>query len=447
MAKAAMNHTTPFIKWFTPGIGVKRWIILLVFGVLVESLAVTLGIAQILSPNVVGQLALSPWFLIAVLLLSGLLFTALALLGFARNLLAPYRTHQPAPVIDVMYSHSRRGKGIRVVAIGGGTGLPAVLKGLKAFTSNITAIVTVADDGGSSGRLRRDHNVLPPGDLRNNIAALADDEHLMTRLFQYRFDGGELGGHAFGNLFITALSGVTGSLETALCEIQRVLNVQGSVLPATMDDVRLVAHVRTREHARPLTVLGESHISAAGGEIDRIWLMPSNATAFAGSVEALKNAEIIVIGPGSLYTSILPNLLIKGIADALRATEALKIYVCNIATQPGETTNYTVADHVLALEKYIGRGVIQVVLANNVFPKENAGEHTQYVHPSPINHEILQRYVIHYVDLVDTERPWRHDPSKLVRAILSLNGLRRTNRDFFRIPSLQAVQQESFRAG
>ncbi len=442
-----MNQATPLIKWFTPGIGVKRWIILLTFGVLIEALAMALSVVEIFFAPDMGLTSMSRWLLIIALILSGLAFTGTALLGFSRNLLAPYRTHQPAPVIDVMYSHSRRGKGLKVVAIGGGTGLPAVLKGLKAFTSNITAIVTVADDGGSSGRLRRDHGVLPPGDLRNNIAALADDEHLMTRLFQYRFDGGELGGHAFGNLFITALAGVTGSLETALCEIQRVLSVQGSVLPATMDDVRLAAHVRTRENLRPLTVLGESQISAAGGEIDKIWIMPTDAKAFTGSVEALQDAEIIVVGPGSLYTSILPNLLIRGIADALRTTEALKIYVCNIATQPGETSNYTVADHIMALEKYIGRGVIQVVLANNVFPKENAGEHTQYVKPSPIGHEVLQRYVIHYADLVDTERPWRHDPSKLVRAILSLNGLGRTNRDFFRIPSLQPIQQESFRAG
>ncbi|MDZ4767526.1 MAG: gluconeogenesis factor YvcK family protein [Chloroflexota bacterium] len=441
-----MNQTPPLIKWFTPGIGVKRWILLLLVGVLCEAVATTFGAAQFFASSSLTESALARWLMIGLLVFAGAIIMGLAMVGFARNLLAPYRAHRPAPVIDVVYSHSRRNKGVKVVAIGGGTGLPAVLKGLKAFTSNITALVTVADDGGSSGRLRRDLGVLPPGDLRNNIAALADDESLMTRLFQYRFDGGELGGHAFGNLFITALAGVTGSLETALCEIERVLNIQGSVLPATLDDVKLVASVRLGDHPRPVTIYGESQISAAGGIIDKVWLTPAGAKAFRGSVEAIRHADMVIIGPGSLYTSIVPNLLIDGIAAALRETDAIKIYICNIATQPGETRDYTVADHVMALERTIGRGVIQIVLANDAYPKANAGSHTHYVQPSPIGHEIAQRYDMRYVDLVDTDRPWRHDSAKLVRAILSLSEESRTNRDFFRSPPSLA-RQESYHAG
>src|SRR5690606_3789019 len=242
----------------------------------------------------------------------------------------------------------------------------------------------VADDGGSSGRLRRDLGVLPPGDLRNNIAALADDESLMTQLFQHRFHNGDLGGHAFGNLFISALSSVTGSLESALIETERVLNIQGRVFPATMQDVTLVADIRVGNTVQ--TVRGESKISAAHGKIERIYLSPEDAIAYSGSVEAILNADLVVVGPGSLYTSILPNLLVKGIGDALRATSAYKVYVCNIAMQPGETENYTVADHVLALENYIGRGVFQCILANSHYPTQNAGPNTRYVQPAPENH-------------------------------------------------------------
>ncbi|MBA3873835.1 MAG: YvcK family protein, partial [Anaerolineae bacterium] len=291
---------------------------------------------------------------------------------------------------------------------------------LKPFTSNITAVVTVADDGGSSGRLRRELGVLPPGDLRNNIAALADDESLMTQLFQYRFGAGDLSGHAFGNLFISALAGVTGSIETALIETERVLNIQGSVLPATLEDVHLSATVRVAGKAQPLNIVGESKITEAGGKIEEIRLSPPDVQAYAESVQAILDAGLVVIGPGSLFTSILPNLLVKGIAEALRASNAYIVYVCNVATQSGETDGFTVAEHVMALERHIGRGIVQAVLANNAYPRLNAGV-TNYVQPAPEHHEILQRYEIRYVDLTDNERPWRHDPEKLVAAILQMS--------------------------
>ena len=229
-------------------------------------------------------------------------------------------------------------------------------------------------------------------------------------------DRSSLGGHAFGNLFISALASVTGSLESALIETARVLNIQGRVFPATMDEVDLVARVYTG--GKEVTIRGESAITAARGRIEDIYLTPKDVTAFSGSVDAILNADIVAIGPGSLFTSILPNLLVPGIHNALRTTRALRIYVCNIATQPGETEQFSVADHVLALEQYLGRGMIEVILANNAYPKENAGKNTFYVMPIPQDHEILQRYEVWMTDLVDEQRPWRHDPEKLAQVLL-----------------------------
>jgi uncharacterized cofD-like protein len=266
--------------------------------------------------------------------------------------------------------------------------------------------------------------VLPPGDIRNNIAALADDESLMTRLFQYRFATGDLGGHAFGNLFITALAGVTGSIETALIEIGRVLNIQGRVLPATLQDVNLAGEVQLSGN-KVVKIQGESDISKAGGKIETLSLVPPDVEAYSESVQAILDADLVVIGPGSLFTSILPNLLVRGISEALRATNAYIIYVCNVATQPGETDNFTVADHVMALERHAGRGIFQMVLANNAYPKPNAGVNTHYVAPIPEHHEILQRYEVRYTNLTDSQHPWRHDPQKLAEAILQISEAER----------------------
>lgn len=397
-----------------PGIGLKRWIVILTIGIVLLGAGIAFAALDLQALISGMPLPFSGWLTLA-LLAGGGLITAWSIIGYSQTILAPYRTNQRDSVLNTVYAYSRRQKGMRIVAIGGGTGLPSTLRAMKAHTSNITAIVTVADDGGSSGRLRRDLGVLPPGDLRNNIAALADDESLMTQLFQHRFSRGELGGHAFGNLFISALASVTGSLETALIETGRVLNIQGQVFPATLEDIELVADVAVR--GRRQTIQGESRITGAEGRILDVRLEPPAPTAFEGSVSAILNAEMVVLGPGSLYTSILPNLLVPGIAEALRNTLAVKCYVCNIATQPGETEGYTVADHVLAIEKILGRGVIQIVLANNHYPTQNAGQNTFYVQPVPESHEIFQRYTVWYTDLVDAERPWRHDPQKLADAI------------------------------
>ncbi len=400
-------------KWFVLGIGVKRWLLLLGIGVI----AATTGLAYLMHE---AGVRFPVWINPVVLLLIG---GAIALVAFRQLIgivLAPFRRDGQGKVVDIVYAHRQRERGPRVVAIGGGTGLPSVLRGLKAHTGNITAVVTVADNGGSSGRLRRDLGILPPGDLRNNIAALADDENLMTQLFQYRFDSGDLGGHSFGNLFITALAGVTGSIETGLAETGRVLNIQGRVLPASLDNVDLVATVHLQGMTQTMRILGESQIGDPGAKIVSVELSPPDVVAYHESVRAILEADLVILGPGSLYTSILPNLLVPGILDAIQASPAHKVYVCNVATQPGETEDYDVADHVLALERHIGPGVFQTILANSAYPSLNAGENTHYVQNVPPGHEILQRYELRAADLTDSDRPWRHDPQKLAAALLDI---------------------------
>lgn len=408
-------------KWFTVGIGVKRWLGLMLVGTALIAAAFTLGILKsVVSIDALTDITSIGWPAVILLLVTGLTLVISSVLRLGKNLVQPYRRQQQRAVVDVVVTHSRRHKGLKLVAIGGGTGLPSVLRALKPITSNITAVVAVGDDGGSSGRLRRDLQMLPPGDLRNNIAALADDESLMTQLFQYRFSKGDLEGHAFGNLFISALAGVTGSLETALIETERVLNIQGRVLPVTLEDIVLKALVRLPGQREAVTIRGESKITAAGGKIERVEVEPRNASAYAESIQAILDADIVVLGPGSLYTSILPNLVVTGMAEALRTTPAYRVYVCNVATQPGETTGYNVADHIVAIEDHIGRGMFQAVLANNRYPPlDKVSINTKYVRPAPDDHPVLQRYDLRYADLVDEARPWRHDPAKLAAAILA----------------------------
>ncbi|HSR34297.1 MAG TPA: gluconeogenesis factor YvcK family protein [Anaerolineae bacterium] len=321
-----------------------------------------------------------------------------------------------------MDSKGRNGKETqapKVVAIGGGTGLSTLLRGLKAHTPHITAIVTVADDGGSSGRLRRQLGLLPPGDFRNCIAALADDEALITQLFQFRFGQGEgLDGHSFGNLFITALAAVTGSFERAILEASRVLAVQGRILPSTLEDVTLVADLIVEEEAAPsrlARVHGESAIPRAGQPIERVFLRPEGVRAYPGAVRAILEADLIVAGPGSLFTSVLPNLLVQDIQRAVEAASCPKVYVCNVATQPGETDGYDLAQHVRALQRHVGPDLFPFVLANNNLTPALKQPQLQHV---ALNELSGSRYAVIATDLVDLDTPWRHDSKKLAEQLL-----------------------------
>jgi uncharacterized cofD-like protein len=302
--------------------------------------------------------------------------------------------------------------------MGGGIGLSTLLRGLKEHTDNITAIVTVADDGGSSGRLRRELGVLPPGDFRNCIAALADAESLTTQLFQYRFGEGKgLNGHSFGNLFIAAMAAVTGNFERAILESGRVLAIRGQIFPSTLEDVTLCADLSEEEAEGVMRVEGESQIPKAGKPIERVYLVPGEAPAYPGAVKAILDADIIVAGPGSLYTSVLPNLLVPGIVQALRASRALKVYVCNVATQKGETDHFTAGDHIKALEQHVGRIFDHVLLNDNL--GVSLPSHPTIESVSPTMHPDQELQVV-AADVVDRENPWRHDSRRLAQALLEL---------------------------
>lgn len=351
------------LEWLAPGLGFKRWVLLAFAGgvLLVYSSLFAVGVLwspQLMSGLGMGWLENRRW---AALLLSvdGIAVGLFALLYGARRVWLFQRT-TPETASEIRAA-GRLARGPRIVAVGGGTGLAALLRGLKAHTSNLTAVVTMADDGGSSGLLRRDMGMLPPGDLRNCLVALADDDSMMSQLFKYRFpQEGGLQGHSFGNLFITALTEVTGDFDHAVREATRVLKVRGRVLPSTLDDVVLHAQLEGGGH-----VSGQSTITAAERLPRRVWLTPDAPRAVPQAVAAFARADLVVLGPGSLYTSIIPNLLVPEVRDALRRTKACVVYVCNVMTQPGETDGYTAADHLEALHRHGLAGVVDIVVVND----------------------------------------------------------------------------------
>jgi uncharacterized cofD-like protein len=318
---------------------------------------------------------------------------------------------------------SRRQSGPKIAALGGGHGLNTLLRGLKEYTDNITAIVTVADDGGSSGRLRRDLGMLPPGDFRNCLAALSDSEGLVSQLFQYRFsEDSDLEGHSFGNLYLSAMTAITGSFEAALEESSRVLAVRGRVIPSTLAQVILCAEVMVPPAAQGALpgqlqrVQGESRIGELRGQVQRVYLEPEDAPAYPEALRAILDADLIVIGPGSLYTSVLPNLLVQDLARAVSSSTAVKGYVCNVATQAGETEGYDVNAHVHALRAHVGPGLFHFVLANRTFgdhpPPGEGVDWTRLPEERPTDYELVTG------DLVDRQYPWRHDPAKLAAALI-----------------------------
>ncbi|HEV7665411.1 MAG TPA: uridine diphosphate-N-acetylglucosamine-binding protein YvcK [Chloroflexota bacterium] len=408
-------------KLLRPGLHVKRWFLIVLIGMVVISLGIGYALTELYRtadvPGWVGFVTLQfvPQLLRAALfLLLGGAICVVGLLGLYRSLADVLAASSSQSLIERIYDYRVRQGGPRIVCIGGGTGMPTVLRGLKHHSANITAIVTVGDDGGSSGRLRREHGILPPGDFRNNIVALAEVEPLMARLFQYRFgEGSALGGHSFGNLFVLAMTGVTGSFEHALRETSRVLAVQGTILPSTLQDVEICA-----EFSDGSEVCGESQIPQAGKPIERIRLRPEHPGAQPEAVKAILEADLVVLGPGSLYTSVVPNLLVEGIAKALIQTDALKIYVCNVATQPGETDGYDVDAHVAALVRHLPGQVnpLDLVIAT-VHPEGTVTPQADIAllvaGPDRGGHP---RIVVDNV--VRDDHPLRHDPEKLATVLM-----------------------------
>lgn len=414
------------LRWLTPGLGVKRWIAFILIGTTLIGLGFAVVILDVYrtAPDswwipILATLSLrflDRWLRAVIFGGTGLAFILIGTWGLNRALLKPF-LRPGKPVLEMVSAYRKRERGPRVVALGGGTGLSALLRGMKLHSTNLTAIVTVADDGGSSGELRKNLGVLPPGDIRSCLTALSSDEALMAQMFQYRFtDGGALNGHSLGNLFITALAGITGSFEEAIAESARVLAVQGQVLPSTLHDVRLSAEVFLPEREREIRVIGESQIPEAEGEIRRVWIEPSSPSAYPPAIQAILSADLILVGPGSLYTSLLPNLLVPEIAQALRASRALKFYICNVATQAGETRNYTCGDHIRTIENHVGERLFDLVICNNNW-SEKLPEGISWVKPEA---GLVESYPLYLTDLIDPIYPWRHDSKKVAQSVMDL---------------------------
>lgn len=413
----------PSWKWLYVGLGIKRWLVLLILGITLLGLGLAYLLINIYRdarmPDSFYYLTLQflPREVRGVLLgLLGVGLIVVAIVKLNQALLAPFITRD-TDLAETLYRRRARRHGPKIVVLGGGTGLSTLLRGLKEHTEQLTAIVTVADDGGSSGRLRRELGVLPPGDFRQCIAALADSEPLMTQLFQYRFgEGAGLDGHSFGNLFIAAMAGVTGNFERALLESSRVLAVRGRIMPSTLQNVTLCADFREPTPNGSVHVEGESEISHQGAPIERVYLNPEHVAAYPDAVRALLDADLIIAGPGSLYTSVIPNLLVEDIRRAVQASKAAKVYVCNVATQPGETDAFSVQDHFDALAQHAGEGVFLHVIANNNWsfdlPAHSASQLVRVRAESPATVRLT------LADLADEAKPWRHDPQKLAHVIL-----------------------------
>ncbi len=433
------NYRSPrminqWFKWLSPGLFVKRWMAISATGVLIASLglATWTGMTPIyyilqLLRNFLGWITtVIPNYISGPLMIA--LGILLILWSQTRSLNSISEAFHPAgdeQLVDRLISHRRLLRGPKIVAIGGGTGLSTLLRGLKEYSANITAIVTVADDGGSSGRLRREMGVLPPGDIRNCLAALADEERLLTELFQYRFTAGDgLTGHSFGNLFLSAMCEIEGDLEQAIAASSKVLAIRGQVLPATLSDVHLWAKL-----ADGRRIHGESSITEAKGKIVTIGCIPPNPPALPKAVQAILDADFIIIGPGSLYTSIIPNLLVPEIAEAVASRNVPRIYVCNIMTQPGETDGYSVSDHIKAIDKACGYQLFDAVLLQGTVPPANAliRYAQEDSHPVVLDRDLVKQLgriivISNIMDVDENTGYLRHNPYRLAQVLLRWFG-------------------------
>ena len=418
MAKR-LQSTARWLRWLTPGLEIKRWLLLL----MVAELVLVLGAAYALKE--LYQTATLPyqfyyitlqfwpyWARAAVFGVLGVGLLAFSYLKLTQSVLGPFLPGVNAgSIVEVIHAFRLRGRGPRIVAIGGGTGMSTLLRGLKTYTSNLSAILTVADDGGSSGRLRDEYRVLPPGDFRQCLIALADAEPLMKQLFDHRFKEGSLDGHSFGNLFIMAMADVTGNFEHALRESGKVLAVKGTIVPSTLQDVTLVASINGSN------VEGESKIPKQNGRISQVFLKPDGAQVNPEATQAILAAELIVIGPGSLYTSILPNLLVEGMVEAIKASPALKLLVCNLASQTGETDGYGVDDYLHVIQDHVGGNLFDFVLVNSNHSHMPTGGQTQVIFKAE---DAAKNANVRFIaaDVVNVRIPSHHDPDKLARVIM-----------------------------
>ncbi len=434
-----------FLKWFYFGMHIKRWLLLLLVGVAIMGLGFGYFLRELYQSYTFPSWAYYVTLQFIPRYVRGALFVSLsaalivvAIWQLNRSLLSAFlRPGRDERLVNIIYNHRYLRRGPKIVALGGGTGLSTLLRGLKEHSGNLTAIVTVADDGGSSGRLRRELGLPPPGDVRNCIAALADVEPLMTRLFQYRFneEGSGLEGHSFGNLFIAAMTAVTGNFEEAVRETSRVLAVRGQILPSTLANVTLSAVTEDDE-----AVHGESQITERGGRIKQVFIHPENAQANPDAIRAILNADLIVVGPGSLYTSVLPNLLVDGIRRAIEMSTAVKLYVCNVATQHGETDTFSVSDHYRALHEHIQTGLFHHVVANDNIARDGLPE-AWHSEPVRIDCERVNGATVSAADVISEDNRYHHDPKKLAAALIRLYYQRgEVETDFVRAEEREAEE-------
>lgn len=438
-------------KWLLPGMGVKRWILSLATGLLLFSaglmlltanktaLFIELSVQNMLQKSLginVSSLAIDTFMLLVGLLV--MWWSA------CRVFTVIYKTGQPhddRALVDLMYERRQLSHGLKIVALGGGTGLSTLLRGLKRYTSNITAIVSVSDDGGSSGRLSKEFGILPPGDLRNCMTALADDENLLNELFRYRFkkDGSGLGGHSFGNLFLAALNDMYhNDFEEALRKGSQILNIRGRVLPATLTPTTLCAKMLDGR-----VIKGESEIPEAHGQIVDVFLEPRRCTPPEEVFKVIAEADCIVLGPGSLYTSVIPPLLIDGIADAIKKAKAPKIYICNVMTQPGETDRYSAADHLQAIHHHVGGRIVDYIVVN-LAPPSKLRQKYQKTGAHPIKADLARLRTMQVTpisaNLVNEETAVRHDPVYLAETIMDITAAHRSKSGEFTLINSQSSE-------
>ena len=399
------------IKWFYPGMRVKRWVGLLAFAVALMALSSARFFIE------------KSFFYRALYILVTLLGVFLGVLGL-RNILSSFiNVFLPGgnkELVDMIYRKRYLEKGPRIVTVGGGTGLSVLLQGLKEYTSNIAAVVTVADDGGSSGRIRQQFDILPPGDIRNCLVALADAPTLMQELFQFRFDSSsELSGHSFGNLFITVMTKLTGDFEKAVKESSKVLAIRGQVIPSTLNKISLVAKYKDGSIRE-----GETAIPDKKRRIANIYLNPPDVQGTPDAIKAISEAQAIILGPGSLYTSVIPNLLIKEIREAILASSALKIYISNVMTQPGETDGYSAYEHIKAITEHSSPRIIDYCVVNSRLISQELREKYQQDNSFPVSVDLDKirhaGYRVIEGDLVNSLDYVRHDSEKLAKIVVDL---------------------------
>lgn len=399
------------LKWLYPGMKVKRWVLTTLVGVFVVSVGAVLTAAKYTFISTLGIV----WIVCGIVLI---------VMGMSKTIVSLLTLFLPAgerELVNILYKKRYLERGPKIVTIGGGHGLSHLIFGLKEYTANITAIVTVADSGGSSGRLREEFNIVAPGDIRNCLVALADAPTLMGELFQFRFSkDSELKGHNFGNLFLTVMYQLTGGdFERAVKETSKVLAIRGSVVPSTVHNIHLIA-----DYTDGTRTEGEADIPNPRSRIAHLSITPDNARPTQDALDAIHEADVIILGPGSLYTSVIPNLVIPGMSDAIARSNAFKIYVCNVMTQPGETDQYKASEHLQAIIDHSNRDVIDACLINNsVAPPEALLRYEQEKsYPVEADEDVIRSmgYRLVATDLLSVTDYVRHDAAKLNKALIKL---------------------------